>query len=72
MTWILFYCSTTAPAQPARSLTYKQLEDQIDKWYVELEDQQSSFLKQATEVNAWDKQLIENGQKVSEYTWELM
>jgi len=58
--------SAAAPAQPTRSLTYKQLEDQIDKWYVELEDQQSSFLKQATEVNAWDKQLIENGQKITD------
>lgn len=45
-------------------MTYKELEDQMNKWSVELEGQEKVFLEQATRVNAWDKVLVENGQKV--------
>ena len=39
----------------------------MNKWWVELEGQEQAFLEQATKVNAWDKVLIENGQKVTRY-----
>lgn len=46
-------------------MTYKELEEQINKWYMELDHQEKVFLEQATKVNGWDKVLIENGHRVS-------
>lgn len=43
-------------------MTYAQLESLINKWSLELEDQERHFLQQATQVNAWDRTLIENGE----------
>lgn len=45
-------------------MNYKQLEDNINKWMKELEEQEDMFLKQATQVNAWDRFLMDNGEKV--------
>ncbi|XP_008053992.1 nuclear pore glycoprotein p62 isoform X1 [Carlito syrichta] len=52
--------ATTSPA-----MTYAQLESLINKWSLELEDQERHFLQQATQVNAWDRTLIENGEKIT-------
>lgn len=46
-------------------MTYAQLENLINKWSLELEDQEKHFLQQATQVNAWDRTLIHNGERVS-------
>uniref|UniRef100_A0A8C5TVD1 Nuclear pore glycoprotein p62 n=1 Tax=Malurus cyaneus samueli TaxID=2593467 RepID=A0A8C5TVD1_9PASS len=46
-------------------MTYAQLESLINKWSLELEDQEKHFLHQATQVNAWDRMLIENGEKIT-------
>ncbi|XP_078067326.1 nucleoporin 62 like [Mustelus asterias] len=54
---------TTSSAPPVMS--YTQLESLINKWSVELEDQEKQFLLQATQVNAWDRMLIENGEKIT-------
>ncbi|XP_038630511.1 nucleoporin 62 like isoform X1 [Scyliorhinus canicula] len=54
---------TTGSAPPVMS--YAQLESLINKWSVELEDQEKQFLHQATQVNAWDRMLIENGEKIT-------
>ncbi|XP_054444719.1 nuclear pore glycoprotein p62 [Pteronotus mesoamericanus] len=51
------------PASPV--MTYAQLESLINKWSLELEDQERHFLQQATQVNAWDRTLIENGEKIT-------
>jgi len=51
----------------AASMSYRQLEDFINKWTLELEEQEAMFLEQATQVNAWDRLLVDNGDKVSEY-----
>ncbi|XP_074046511.1 nuclear pore glycoprotein p62-like [Macrotis lagotis] len=45
--------------------TYIQLESLINKWSLELEDQEKNFLHQATQVNAWERTLIENGEKIT-------
>ena len=45
-------------------MTYRQLEESINKWTLELEEQEKIFLQQATQVNAWDRLLMENGEKV--------
>ncbi|KAM6117064.1 nuclear pore glycoprotein p62-like isoform 2-T2 [Pterocles gutturalis] len=56
--------TTTAPSGPP-VMTYAQLESLINKWSLELEDQEKHFLHQATQVNAWDRMLIENGEKIT-------
>uniref|UniRef100_A0A8C8SMF7 Nuclear pore glycoprotein p62 n=1 Tax=Pelusios castaneus TaxID=367368 RepID=A0A8C8SMF7_9SAUR len=55
--------TATASAPPV--MTYAQLESLINKWSLELEDQEKHFLHQATQVNAWDRTLIENGEKIT-------
>ena len=50
-------------------MTYKQLEEETNKWMAELEEQERNFLLQATQVNAWDRLVIENGEKVWADTW---
>lgn len=59
--------TTTTTAVPSQQMNYKQLEDKINKWMTELEEQERLFLTQATQVNAWDRLLIDNGEKVSVY-----
>ncbi|NXQ81484.1 NUP62 protein, partial [Nyctibius grandis] len=55
--------TTTTSTPPV--MTYAQLESLINKWSLELEDQEKHFLHQATQVNAWDQTLIENGEKIT-------
>lgn len=65
--------AVTAPSGPSAAagvatspaMTYAQLESLINKWSLELEDQERHFLQQATQVNAWDRTLIENGEKIT-------
>ncbi|XP_042556175.1 nuclear pore glycoprotein p62 [Dipodomys spectabilis] len=57
--------STTTGAAASPVMTYGQLESLINKWSLELEDQERHFLQQATQVNAWDRTLIENGEKIT-------
>ncbi|XP_017737619.1 PREDICTED: nuclear pore glycoprotein p62 isoform X2 [Rhinopithecus bieti] len=54
-----------AGAAASSPMTYAQLESLINKWSLELEDQERHFLQQATQVNAWDRTLIENGEKIT-------
>ncbi|MED6276258.1 hypothetical protein CHARACLAT_001330 [Characodon lateralis] len=60
---------TTTTAPPV--MTYAQLESLINKWSLELEDQERHFLQQATQVNAWDRMLVENGEKITSLHKEL-
>ncbi|KAL7736151.1 hypothetical protein ACLKA6_003699 [Drosophila palustris] len=50
----------------ASQLTYNQLEEHINKWTLEFEEQEKVFTEQATQINAWDKLLIGNNQKIIE------
>lgn len=45
-------------------MSYRQLEEAINKWTLELEEQEKVFLNQATQVNAWDRLLMSNGEKI--------
>ena len=45
-------------------MTFRQLEENINKWTLELEDLEQVFINQATQVNAWDQLLIKNGDKI--------
>ncbi|XP_068848078.1 nuclear pore glycoprotein p62 [Capricornis sumatraensis] len=57
--------SAAAGGSGSAALTYAQLESLINKWSLELEDQERHFLQQATQVNAWDRTLIENGERIT-------
>ncbi|KAK9393699.1 nucleoporin-62 C-terminal-like [Crotalus adamanteus] len=57
--------ATTTTGMTPPMMTYAQLESLINKWSLELEDQEKHFLQQATQVNAWDRTLIENGEKIT-------
>uniref|UniRef100_A0A8C5KTR4 Nuclear pore glycoprotein p62 n=1 Tax=Jaculus jaculus TaxID=51337 RepID=A0A8C5KTR4_JACJA len=57
--------SAVAGTTASPTMTYAQLESLINKWSLELEDQERHFLQQATQVNAWDRTLIENGEKIT-------
>ena len=52
-------------------MTYRQLEEAINKWTLELEEQEKAFLNQATQINAWDRLLINNGDKIIELNGSL-
>ncbi|XP_059372531.1 nucleoporin 62 like [Carassius carassius] len=57
--------STILTTSTAPVMSYAQLEALINKWSSELEDQERHFLQQATQVNAWDRMLVENGEKIT-------
>ncbi|XP_043277833.1 nuclear pore glycoprotein p62 isoform X2 [Venturia canescens] len=48
-----------------------QLEESINKWTLELEEQEKAFVNQATQVNTWDKLLIVNGEKITALNQEV-
>ncbi|KAG7282244.1 hypothetical protein CRUP_038412 [Coryphaenoides rupestris] len=60
----------TTTAMPP-TMSYAQLESLINKWSLELEDQERHFLQQATQVNAWDRMLVENGEKITSLHKEM-
>lgn len=55
---------SSAPSGTSTSLNFCQLEESINKWTLELEEQEKVFMNQATQVNAWDHLLIGNGEKI--------
>ncbi|XP_065335554.1 nuclear pore glycoprotein p62 isoform X2 [Cloeon dipterum] len=60
---------TTVPTTVASSnpkLSYSTLESEINKWAYQLEEQENIFIHQATQVNAWDRLLLESGDKITE------
>ncbi|XP_062555325.1 nuclear pore glycoprotein p62 [Armigeres subalbatus] len=54
----------SASVSGAQQLNFCQLEEFINKWTLELEEQEKLFTNQATQVNAWDKLLLGNGEKI--------
>lgn len=63
--------SAAAATAAAPKITYKQLEEQINKWSLELEQQERIFLQQAEHVSAWDRSLMQNGDKIIELNGTL-
>lgn len=57
--------SAVPTATPVTTMNFRQLEESINKWTLELEELERTFLNQATQVNAWDRLLISNGQKIT-------
>jgi nuclear pore complex protein Nup62 len=57
---------TTQSQVPSQSINFYALEENINKWTIELEEQEKQFTNQATQVNAWDSILLKNGEKIVE------
>lgn len=49
----------------ACNITFAQLEENINKWTIELEEQEKVFMNQVAHINEWDRLLLTNGDKVS-------
>jgi len=58
--------TTSTSATPGKQMTFRQLEETINKWTTELEEQERNFLDQATQVNAWDRIVMDNGDRIIE------
>lgn len=56
--------ATTLPTTGTDAITFGQLEDSINKWTIDLEEQGKFFINQAKQLNAWDTLLISNGEKI--------
>lgn len=56
--------TTTPSANATNQLNFCQVEEHINKWTSELEEQAKMFMNQATQVNSWDKVLINNNNKI--------
>lgn len=57
---------TAAPSSIGTSMNFVQLEETINKWTLELEEQEKMFVNQNTQLIAWDMQLVKNGEKIIE------
>jgi len=55
---------SSASTNQANKITFGQIEEHINKWTLELEEQEKTFTNQATQINAWDKLLISNNDKI--------
>merc|ERR1712098_377269 len=56
--------NVVSSSQAAAGMSFRQLEENINKWTLELEDLEKVFINQATQVNAWDQLLLKNGEKI--------
>lgn len=52
-------------------MTFSQIEEMINKYTSELEEQEKVFINQATQVNSWDNLLNKNSKKVSPINYLL-
>jgi nuclear pore complex protein Nup62 len=58
--------TTTQSTAVTSQMNFYSLEEQINKWTLEIEEQEKIFTNQATQVNAWDSILLKNGEKIVE------
>lgn len=59
----------TTQSQPTVSspgINFYALEETINKFTIELSEQENLFIQQATQVNGWDSILLKNGEKIVE------
>lgn len=62
---------SSASSGQTGGMNFCQLEESINKWTLELEEQEKAFVNQATQVNNWDKLLIANGGKIATLNQEV-
>lgn len=56
--------STTGPTSQIARLKNKTMEDIVTRWASDLSKYQKEFKEQATAVSSWDRQLVDNGEKI--------
>ena len=59
-----FGASTTGPTSQMARLKNKTMEDIVTRWASDLTKYQKEFKEQATIVSTWDRNLVENGEKI--------
>ena len=55
----------------ANEITFRQLEENVNKWNDDLDELERQFLAQATQINAWDRLVLENGDRITSLNEEL-
>ncbi|XP_031620707.1 nuclear pore glycoprotein p62 [Contarinia nasturtii] len=58
--------TTQSTAVVGNQMTFSQIEEMINKYTSELEEQEKVFINQATQVNSWDNLLNKNSKKIVE------
>lgn len=60
------FCRTSSSTVKASTapVKFSQLEENINKWTIELEEQEKVFMNQVAHINEWDRLLLSNGDKV--------
>jgi len=46
-------------------MNFRELQELVNKWTVELGEQEKLFIEQATKINSWDKTVMANGEKIA-------
>lgn len=54
----------SSSVKQSQQINFCKLEELVNKWNQALEEQEKLFTNQATQLNAWDQLLIENGEKL--------
>ncbi|KAG5451180.1 hypothetical protein CSKR_102645 [Clonorchis sinensis] len=57
--------TTVASVTKPSTLTFHQLEELVNKWAHELEDQERYFMDEAERISQWDQALMSNGEKIT-------
>jgi len=65
------YNPTTAAASATNTITFKVMEDHINNWMRDLDEQEKDFLDQACQLNALDRTMIDNGEKIVDLNSEV-
>jgi nuclear pore complex protein Nup62 len=56
--------NTATATTETSTITFKVLEDHINNWMNDLDTQEKEFLNQACQLNALDRMMIDNGEKI--------
>jgi len=57
--------TTSTTPSVLNQMSFTQMQELMNKWSVELNEMEKSFIDQATKVNSWDQTVMNNGEKVS-------
>lgn len=63
--------ASTATSLNTNTITFKVLEDQINNWMRDLDEQEKVFLDQACQLNGLDRIMIDNGEKIVDLNTEV-
>ncbi|OWR47175.1 Nuclear pore glycoprotein p62 [Danaus plexippus plexippus] len=60
---VVLIARSQAPPAAITSINFAELQENINKWSLSLEEQERVFYRQATTLNAWDRLSASNGEK---------